>query len=61
MNTTRRGLVLVSKILQRLALKEEFTPEKEPYMCDFNEIIRSYHNQFEEFSERLIVSHFFII
>lgn len=54
-NNTRRGLVLISKIIQRLALREGFPPDKEPYMCEFNEIIESYSNQFDDFAKKLIV------
>jgi len=49
--SARRGLVLITKILQQLACKEEFQEEKEAYMCDFNMLLRCYHGRFARFSK----------
>eukprot|EP01130_Rhizamoeba_saxonica_P016203 TRINITY_DN7448_c0_g1_i1.p1 TRINITY_DN7448_c0_g1~~TRINITY_DN7448_c0_g1_i1.p1 ORF type:complete len:358 (-),score=63.01 TRINITY_DN7448_c0_g1_i1:693-1766(-) len=38
-NTCRRGLILVSKLLQKLANNREFDDKKEPYMIAMNQFI----------------------
>jgi len=50
---TRRGLVVVTKILQQLAINESFGDEKGPYMCQFNPILDKYREPFAKFSQTL--------
>lgn len=50
----RRGLVIISKLLQNLANGTEFDYSKEVYMCEFNHVLSKYRTDLSRFAEELV-------
>ena len=53
--SARRGLVLISKLLQNLANGTEFDFSKEVFMCGFNEVLAKYRGNLEQFADEIVV------
>ena len=55
-STNRRGLVIISKVIQHIARQEVFGLSKEIYMCSFNSLIESFFEPFNQFTISMFVS-----